>query len=81
MGTRRVQIGRRGFAHGHTPGQAEWEAAAHPAWELAPPAGLDALAHVQHQLWDSIAAESTDDWAKPMQRAARAWDEHRKSQP
>ncbi|MFJ3779817.1 aminoglycoside phosphotransferase [Streptomyces sp. NPDC090075] len=65
------------IAHGHTPVQAESEAAAHPAWELAPPAGLDALAHVQRRLWDSIAAESEDDWAKPMQRAAHAWDEHR----
>ncbi|MGW7244416.1 aminoglycoside phosphotransferase [Streptomyces sp. NPDC054804] len=65
------------IAHGHTPSQAESEAAAHPAWDLAPPAGLDALARVQRRLWDSIAAESEDDWAKPMQHAARAWDEHR----
>ena len=69
------------IAHGHTPGQAESEAAAHPAWELAPPAGLDALARAQHRLWDSIADESTDDWAKPMQRAARAWAEHRTGTP
>ncbi|MFG2961502.1 aminoglycoside phosphotransferase [Streptomyces sp. NPDC048291] len=65
------------IAHGHTPNQAETEAAAHPAWDLAPPTGLDALARVQHRLWNSIAAESNDDWAKPMQRAAHAWDEHR----
>jgi hypothetical protein len=69
------------IAHGHTPVQAESEAAAHPAWALAPPAGLDALARVQRRLWDSIADESTDDWAKPMQRAARAWAEHRTAKP
>jgi hypothetical protein len=67
--------------HGHTPGQAESEAAAHPAWQDAPPAGLDALARVQHRLWDSIAGESTDNWAKPMQHAAQAWAEHRNAKP
>ncbi|KAB1141163.1 aminoglycoside phosphotransferase [Streptomyces luteolifulvus] len=65
------------IAQGHAPGQAEREAAAHPAWVLAPPAGLDALARVQSRLWDSIADQSTDNWAKPMQRAAQAWAEHR----
>ncbi|CUW30622.1 hypothetical protein [Streptomyces reticuli] len=65
------------IAHGHTPGQAESAAAAHPAWKLAPPAGLDALSRVQRRLWDSIARDSKDDWAKPMQSAARAWVRHR----
>ncbi|MFC5218845.1 aminoglycoside phosphotransferase [Streptomyces coerulescens] len=65
------------IAFGHTPAQAESEAAAHPAWELTPPAGLDVLAIVQRRLWDSIAHQSPDDWARPMQRAAQAWAEHR----
>ncbi|WP_406438951.1 aminoglycoside phosphotransferase family protein [Streptomyces sp. NBC_01613] len=69
------------IAHGHTPGQAENEAAAHPSWQLAPPAGLDALARVQRRLWDSIADEGVDDWAKPMQQAAQAWAEHRTAKP
>ncbi|GHD17343.1 hypothetical protein GCM10010313_46570 [Streptomyces violarus] len=41
----------------------------------------DALARVQPRLWNSIAEESTDDWAKPMQRAAQAWAEHRTGKP
>lgn len=65
------------IAHGHTPSQAEGEAAVHPAWELAPPAGLDALARAQCRLWDSIAHHSPDDWARPMQRAAQTWAEYR----
>ncbi|MFG2794803.1 hypothetical protein [Streptomyces sp. NPDC048419] len=65
-------------AHGHTCDQAERAAAAHPAWELAPTEGLNALARVQRRLWDSIAAESTDDWATPVQEAARSWEEHRR---
>ncbi|MGI5143937.1 aminoglycoside phosphotransferase [Streptomyces sp. CA-106110] len=69
------------IARGHTPEQAEWAVAAHPAWGSAPPAGLDALARVQHRIWDSIAAESTDGWAEPMQVAARAWDAHRTAKP
>ncbi|MEU1273561.1 aminoglycoside phosphotransferase [Streptomyces sp. NPDC005799] len=69
------------IAHGHTPAQAENAAAAHPAWRSAPRAGLDALARVQHRLWNSIAAESTDDWAKPMQHAAHTWATHRGKDP
>lgn len=69
------------IAHGHTAIQAETQAATHPAWETAPPAGLDALARVQRRIWDSIADTSPDDWAKPMQAAARAWDEHRNARP
>ncbi|MFE7169694.1 hypothetical protein [Streptomyces sp. NPDC057616] len=65
-------------AHGHTCDHAERAAAAHPAWELAPAAGLNALARVQRRLWHSIAAESTDGWATPMQRATRSWEEHRR---
>jgi len=69
------------IAHGHTCTQAENQAAAHPAWKHAPPAGLDTLARTQHRLWDSIAADSADDWAKPMQHAAQAWHEHRNTKP
>ncbi|MFI6662279.1 hypothetical protein ACIBL8_42985 [Streptomyces sp. NPDC050523] len=65
-------------AHGHTCDQAENAAAAHPAWELAPVEGLHALARAQRRLWDSIAAQSTDDWTTPMQEAARSWEEHRR---
>ncbi|WP_235460175.1 aminoglycoside phosphotransferase [Streptomyces olivochromogenes] len=64
------------IAHGHTPHQAESAAAAHPAWEPAPPAGLNVFARVQDRIWTSIA-ESGDEWARPMQRAARAWHQHR----
>ncbi|MFE5142973.1 aminoglycoside phosphotransferase [Streptomyces fagopyri] len=66
------------IAHGHTCDQAEQAAAAHPAWRHAPAEGLRALAHVQRRLWDSIADESEDDWATPMQEAARAWEKHRR---
>lgn len=69
------------IAHGHTPGQAESAAATHPAWGKAPPAGLDVFALAQHRLWDSIAAQSEDPWAKPMQHATHAWHKHRQSQP
>ncbi|MFJ9729658.1 hypothetical protein ACIRP3_43790 [Streptomyces sp. NPDC101209] len=60
------------IAHGHTCEQAENAASAHPAWDLA--RGPDALARTQHRPWDSIAAQSPDDWAKPMQAAAASWE-------
>lgn len=65
------------IAHGHTCEEAEREAAAHPAWEDAPGEGLNALARAQRRLWDSIAAAGADEWVRPVQRAARAWDNHR----
>ncbi|MGC0334906.1 serine/threonine protein kinase [Streptomyces sp. SAI-170] len=65
------------ISHGHTPEQAENAAAAHPAWKLAPTTGLDVLARVQQRVWNSIAEQSEDDWAKPMQNAAQAWNEYR----
>jgi hypothetical protein len=64
------------IAHGHTCQQAQDLAAAHPAWGRAPAEGLLALARVQRRLWDSIAKQSQDDWATPMQEAARAWEKH-----
>ncbi|MFE7857896.1 aminoglycoside phosphotransferase [Streptomyces sp. NPDC057403] len=66
------------IAHGHTCQQAEQAAAAHPAWQQAPAEGLDALARAQQRLWHSIAAQSPDDWAKPMHEAATAWEAHRR---
>jgi hypothetical protein len=69
------------IAHGHTCQQAETAATAHPAWKDAPPQGLDALARAQHRLWASIAAQSPDDWANPVQHAAHAWHQHRQTQP
>ncbi|MET8412555.1 aminoglycoside phosphotransferase [Streptomyces sp. NPDC005195] len=66
------------IAHDHTCHQAEQAAAAHPAWRHAPAEGLRVLAHVQRLLWDSIADESKDDWATPMQKAAHAWEKHRR---
>ncbi|MEU9139482.1 aminoglycoside phosphotransferase [Streptomyces sp. NPDC048404] len=68
------------IAHGHTADQAEGVASAHPAWKLAPPLGLDALARAQERLWDSIAAQHPDEWAQPMQAAAQVWNRHRKHQ-
>ncbi|MFI0961360.1 aminoglycoside phosphotransferase [Streptomyces sp. NPDC021080] len=68
------------IAHGHTAEQAESVAAAHPAWKLAPSLGLDALARAQQRLWDSIAGQSPDEWAQPMQAAARVWNMHRQHQ-
>ncbi|MEU0786884.1 aminoglycoside phosphotransferase [Streptomyces sp. NPDC006173] len=68
------------IAHGHTIEAAERLAAVHPAWSSAPPAGLDALARVQQRLWDSIAEQSPDDWAQPIQAAARAWNLRREHQ-
>ncbi|WP_427164099.1 aminoglycoside phosphotransferase [Streptomyces sp. C1-1] len=65
------------IAHGHTCEQAENAASDHPAWDLAPARGLDALARTQHRLWDSIADQSPDDWAKPMQAAAATWEAYR----
>ncbi|MER5387272.1 aminoglycoside phosphotransferase [Streptomyces sp. NPDC002688] len=68
------------IAHGHTADQAENVAAAHPAWKLASPAGLDALARVQQRLWDAIAVQDPGEWAQPMQAAARVWNMHRQHQ-
>ncbi|MEU6593276.1 aminoglycoside phosphotransferase [Streptomyces sp. NPDC046881] len=68
------------MALGHTAEQAESVAAAHPAWKLAPAEGLDVLARVQQRVWDSIAEQSEDDWARPMQLAAEAWNGHRQAQ-
>ncbi|MET7391803.1 aminoglycoside phosphotransferase [Streptomyces sp. NPDC005529] len=68
------------IAHGHTAEQAEGVASAHPAWNIAPPAGLDALASAQQRLWDTIAVQSPDEWAQPMQAAALAWNTHRQHQ-
>ncbi|MET8102427.1 aminoglycoside phosphotransferase [Streptomyces sp. NPDC005236] len=68
------------IAHGHTADQAESVAATHPAWKLAPPAGLDALARAQQRLWDAIAVQSPDEWAQLMQAAARVWNMHRQHQ-
>ncbi|MFJ7969655.1 aminoglycoside phosphotransferase [Streptomyces sp. NPDC096324] len=68
------------IAHGHTPEAAESVASAHPAWKTAPPEGLDTLARVQQRLWDSIAEQSPDEWAQPMQAAARVWNMHRQHQ-
>ncbi|MEY2248683.1 aminoglycoside phosphotransferase [Streptomyces sp. BF23-18] len=68
------------IAHGHTADQAEDVVSAHPAWKLAPSPGLDALARVQQRLWDSIAARNPDEWAQPMQAAARVWNMHRQHQ-
>ncbi|MEY2245967.1 aminoglycoside phosphotransferase [Streptomyces sp. BF23-18] len=65
------------MAYGHTAKQAEDVAAAHPAWKLAPPAGLDVFARIQ-RLWDSIAEQHPDEWAQPMQAAARVWNMHRR---
>ncbi|WP_458248873.1 hypothetical protein [Streptomyces sp. MAI_2237] len=65
------------IAHGHTSEQAEQTAAAHPAWQQAPNQGLNALAHAQRRLWDSIAAQSPDNWATPMQQSAVSWEESR----
>lgn len=66
------------IAHGHTSEQAEQKAAAHPAWQQAPNEGLNALARAQRRLWDSIAAQSSDNWVKPMQEAAVSWEEYRR---
>ncbi|WP_427168857.1 hypothetical protein ACQF4J_47385 (plasmid) [Streptomyces sp. C1-1] len=66
------------IAHGHTCQQAEQAAAAHPAWQQAPNEGLNTLARAQRRLWDSIAAQSSDNWAKPMQEAAVSWEEYRR---
>ncbi|MFD8375305.1 aminoglycoside phosphotransferase [Streptomyces sp. NPDC059688] len=68
------------IAHGHSPEQAEHPAAAHPVRKLTPAAGLDVFAGAQHRVWDSIAEQSVDDWATPMQNAAQAWHEHWQSQ-
>ncbi|MGY4966758.1 hypothetical protein [Streptomyces sp. 900105245] len=68
------------IAHGHSPEQAERPAAAHSAWQLALAAGLDVFAGAQHRVWGSIAEQSEDDGATPMQNRAQAWHEHRQSQ-
>lgn len=44
----------------------------------APTDGLNALARAQRRLWDSIATQSPDKWAKPMQEAAVSWEEYRR---
>ncbi|MFJ9719896.1 aminoglycoside phosphotransferase [Streptomyces sp. NPDC101213] len=66
------------IAAGYSAGQAEALAAQHPAWQDAPPAGIDAFARAQHRLWGQIAERADgDEFGARMHRAATAWSTHR----
>lgn len=69
------------IAAGHDPEQAEFAASGHEAWRHASYEALWAFSRAQARLWDSIAAQSADEWPKSMQQAARTWRDYRTSAP
>jgi hypothetical protein len=65
------------IASGHTPRSAEYQAALIPSWQDAPARSLDEFARVQACMWASIAAESSEPWAKSLATASSLWSSHR----
>ncbi|NMO55596.1 aminoglycoside phosphotransferase [Actinoplanes sp. TBRC 11911] len=61
------------IAAGHAPGAAERWAARIPAWRAAPPAGVQAFAKVNAQLWAEIGGEHPDVWTCRLVVASEAW--------
>ncbi|MEY9988055.1 hypothetical protein ABIE67_000087 [Streptomyces sp. V4I8] len=62
---------------GHTPTQAEKWAARIPAWNIAPPAAIDAFARAAVSVWEEIADGQTQPWVLDILNAARTWRTHR----
>jgi hypothetical protein len=64
---------------GHTPREAERQAARHPAFAAADPAHLDLFAAANVRLWAEIAQSSPRSWTKELAQAARAWSAYRQA--
>ncbi|MGW1033549.1 aminoglycoside phosphotransferase [Streptomyces antibioticus] len=63
---------------GHSAGEAESLAALHPAWNSAPAHHIDAFAHAQERLWESIArSDRPHEWTHQVHAAAVVWAGHR----
>ena len=69
------------IAAGHTPRDAERQAARLPAFATADPTHLDAFATANVRLWDEIeqADAGTRTWTATMAEAARSWAAYRKT--
>lgn len=64
-------------AGGHTPAQAEHQAARLTAFAAADPGHVDRFARASARMWTEIAQGSGSDWTAKMAKAARAWAAHR----
>ncbi len=64
-------------AAGHTPAEAERQAAAIPSWSQADAVALDMFARVQARLWAEIADDTPGRWAEGVAEAAAQWEKHR----
>ncbi|WP_329116246.1 aminoglycoside phosphotransferase [Streptomyces sp. NBC_01465] len=65
------------IAAGHTPEEAEAQAAKIAAWDEAPVEGVNAFAAASARLWTEIAGRAPDAWTGKLQSGARKWDGHR----
>jgi hypothetical protein len=66
-------------ASGHTPRSAESWAAHIPSWHTATPSALTEFARIQALMWDGIAADSGEEWAANLARAACQWATYRET--
>ncbi|MFI6687122.1 aminoglycoside phosphotransferase [Streptomyces sp. NPDC050485] len=65
------------IAAGHTPANAESQAAALPTWDAAPSPAVDAFAQASSNLWMEIAGSAPDRWTGRMMSASAQWLQHR----
>jgi len=65
------------IASGHTPDQAEAQAAQIPAWSSAPPTTVTAFARANAAVWTEIAGNRPDAWTTRLLTAAERWRRHR----
>uniref|UniRef100_A0AAU2V255 Aminoglycoside phosphotransferase n=1 Tax=Streptomyces sp. NBC_00003 TaxID=2903608 RepID=A0AAU2V255_9ACTN len=65
------------IAAGHTPANAESQAAALLTWDAAPSPAVDAFAQASNNLWMEIAGSSPDRWTGRMMSASAQWLQHR----
>ena len=62
---------------GHTPPEAERQAARLPAFQAADPAHLDLFAAANARLWAEVAQSSASAWTAKMAQAAQSWSAYR----
>lgn len=65
------------IAAGHTPADAESQAAALPTWNTAPSRSVDAFAQASRSLWKEISGNTPDRWTGRMMSASTHWLRHR----
>lgn len=65
------------IAAGHAPEQAERCVGSVPAWQAAPPEGIDAFAAASVRLWAEIAENDPQPWKRDMAKAAQQWRDFR----